>query len=328
MKWLHNFIAASILFLLVIPTAFLTLTGYFGQWNWLLDLTNHFRPVYVPVQMIGLIALLLMGRRRWAAVTAVFLLLNIAALAPLYLPPAMKVNEESILAEFRMVQFNICAPTRNYRKLTGFLKKEKPDLVVLEECADRCFSHLRRDGVLRKYPYQFRKSPLRHRLVVLSRFPMQAEPTPILHADPALALLRLKIQGRSVRLLVLHSTRPSSGAPYHANQIRQFGQIAALIRKSPEPFLMAGDFNTTPWAYSFRKLISDSGLRNSMDGFGLQASFPVFVPKMPKAATMPIVPIDHVLISRHFVVNARSTGPAAGSDHLPVIVDLGLKRDE
>lgn len=298
----------------------LTLAGFGGGLHWLLDLTNHFRPVYSLLQPVIAVALLLLGRRGWAGLCSVFWLINLGLLLPFYWPR----SQPPVAAEpFRLVQLNVCAPAKDYGRTSAYLRREDPDLIALEECAERCIAHLQRDGVWQRYPHHFRKMPHRHRLVVLSKYPLR-ELSLALPADPAVALFELKRPQGLVTVFVMHSTRPSSGGPYHRHQIKQFERIAALAKASEQPFVMLGDLNTTPWGYSLRRLLADSGLRNSMDGFGIQPSFPVFVPRYPQWLTPPLFPIDQILISRHFQVLERRSGPVLDSDHLPVSVDLSL----
>jgi endonuclease/exonuclease/phosphatase (EEP) superfamily protein YafD len=90
---------------------------------------------------------------------------------------------------------------------------------------------------------------------------------------------------------------------------------------------MAGDLNTTPWGTSLQQLLHESGLKNTMVGFGVQPSFPVFIPKLHWWAT-PIIPIDQVLVSSQFETINRKLGKDTGSDHLPVVVDLALSNSK
>ena len=63
-------------------------------------------------------------------------------------------------------------------------------------------------------------------------------------------------------------------------------------------------------------LVSEGGLRNSQIGFGLQPSFSA-------KSIFPLrVPIDHLLHSEDIRVRDRRLGPAMGSDHFPLVVDL------
>lgn len=318
-------ILTSLLFvtalLVAIPIFVVTITAFFGGMDWRLDLTSHFRPLYLLAEIV-LLAFFTLLRRKWLSlVTLLLLLLNASQILPLYLPQVQRQTEIWL----KIVQFNVCAPKKDFSPTSHFLLSEQPDLVVLEECNERCFNDLKKDQVLKAYPYSFRKVPFRHRLFVLSKYPLTVENLPNLQADPAIALLKLSIRNQPINLLVMHSTRPSSGASYYRNQIEQFKEIAKLTHSTQGPFLMVGDLNVSPWSYSFRLLMQKSRLRNSMIGFGIQSTFPTFIPHYEQVPIFPIIPIDHVLISPEFTVMKRYTGPKLQSDHLPVVVNLGLK---
>ena len=82
--------------------------------------------------------------------------------------------------------------------------------------------------------------------------------------------------------------------------------------------VVAGDLNATPWSHPFRRLLADGRLHNSQRGYGLELTFPAH------ATPLLQVSIDHVLYSDGFRVVDRRLGPALGSDHFPVVVDLAL----
>jgi len=309
---------AASLFGIFFVLTLLSIVSRFGQYSWQLDLLSHFQPWYLVIQVV--VCSLFLCLRKWKLVGVALLFLSVNALpfVALFFPLAV---EGTISNRFKLLQFNVCAPAKRYEALSHYLDAEKPDIVTLEECSDNCFNDLKRDSVFKAYPYQIRKVPYRHRLLVLSKFPLQELKTPHLSADPAVLLLSVQLKPKPITLLVMHSTRPSSGRIYYERQILQFHQIAKLVSDSSTPFLMAGDLNVSPWNYSFNALLRESYLKNSMDGFGFQPSFPTFVSRFK---TFPLVPIDHVLVSEQFQVLDRHTGPRLQSDHLPIVVELGL----
>ena len=71
------------------------------------------------------------------------------------------------------------------------------------------------------------------------------------------------------------------------------------------------------WAYHYQRLIAATGLENARAGFGVKPTWPLFMP-------FAMIPIDHCLVSDGVTVTAFDTGPAIGSDHLPVLVSLAL----
>lgn len=298
-----------------------TIAGFLGAYHWCLDLTTHFRPWYLFIQVLALLLFLLLKNRQWTFGCLIFALLNLSQVYPLWIKP--QVNTEGL--PIKLVQFNVCAPAKNYDPMSQFLLAENPDIVVMEECSERCIANLQKNHVLDHYPHIFRKEPVRHRLVVLSKYPMTVRPLPILYHDPALGWLTLTIGKRSFDLWAMHSTRPSSGALTTMVQIRQFDQLATRIQQQHQPMLLVGDLNISPWNQSFQFLLEKSGLQNSMNGFGFQPSFPTFPAHLKWLPVMPLVPIDHILTSRDFSVTSRQLGPKLQSDHLPVVVRLILK---
>lgn len=182
--FIHLFLntLAIIILLCVIPTFVLTLTAFMGELDWRLDLTSHFRPCYLIIEAVALILFIGLSKKKLVIITLLFLVSNAFPLLGLYLKPALAGQPNT---RFKLIQFNVCAPAKDYVRLSRFLLHEKPEVVVMEECADRCINHLKRDQVWQRYPYQFRKTPYRHRLVVLSQYHMQELPMPKLTADPA-----------------------------------------------------------------------------------------------------------------------------------------------
>jgi endonuclease/exonuclease/phosphatase (EEP) superfamily protein YafD len=97
----------------------------------------------------------------------------------------------------------------------------------------------------------------------------------------------------------------------------QLEKLAQLVRDQKKPVLLVGDLNVSPWSSYFTRLLKNSGLKNSMKGFGFQ-------PSWPSNTSFLRIPIDHVLYTPEIVIRNRAVGPDVGSDHLPVIVDFAL----
>jgi endonuclease/exonuclease/phosphatase (EEP) superfamily protein YafD len=95
----------------------------------------------------------------------------------------------------------------------------------------------------------------------------------------------------------------------------QLQDIAAVMNSLPRPRALIGDLNISMWAYHYRLLIEQTGLRNARSGFGILPSWPVQLP-------FAMIPIDQCLVSSEIEIVSVRTGPAIGSDHLPLIVSL------
>ena len=62
------------------------------------------------------------------------------------------------------------------------------------------------------------------------------------------------------------------------------------------------------------------GLVNSQTGYGPSPTWPSGL------GSVGMIPIDHLLHSEVFVTVDRTIGEANGSDHRPLIVELGLRK--
>jgi endonuclease/exonuclease/phosphatase (EEP) superfamily protein YafD len=120
-----------------------------------------------------------------------------------------------------------------------------------------------------------------------------------------------------VALLAIHPLSPSSEFRARQND-RQLLFATNWAAGQDGPTIVVGDFNATPWSYPFRRLISSTDLSNSARGFGLDLSYPADGNPLIR------VPIDHLLFSDGLAVVDRRLGPAMGSDHFPLTVDLAL----
>jgi endonuclease/exonuclease/phosphatase (EEP) superfamily protein YafD len=117
-------------------------------------------------------------------------------------------------------------------------------------------------------------------------------------------------------LLATHPV-PPVGAEYTELRNRQLTEISTFLADSFGPVILVGDLNTTPWSPAFKDLLQVTGLQNSMKGFGIQPSWPSFIPPL-------WIPLDHLLHSPDLSIQTRKAGPDIGSDHFPLEVTIQM----
>lgn len=95
----------------------------------------------------------------------------------------------------------------------------------------------------------------------------------------------------------------------------QARQLRWWLDQEPLPFLVCGDFNSTPanWVYGHIAHGLQDSFRAKGEGWGM--TFP---------ATWPLVRIDYVLASPHWRVHRAFVPDGLSSDHRPVIAELAL----
>jgi endonuclease/exonuclease/phosphatase (EEP) superfamily protein YafD len=112
--------------------------------------------------------------------------------------------------------------------------------------------------------------------------------------------------GGSLTIIGTHVYRPSRDPWLHQ---RQMEALSGFLRNIEGPLVLAGDLNTSPWSNAFRQLRAATGL----------APASILMPTWPAwPLPLPQVALDHILVSSDLIVAAAGTGPAVGSDHLPV----------
>ena len=128
----------------------------------------------------------------------------------------------------------------------------------------------------------------------------------------------VEVNGRTVTLLNIHTLPPAS-SQYFEIRNRQLTALADFANRQEDLVLVAGDLNTAMWSPYYKRMERDSGLVNARKGFGVVATWPSFYPIFR-------IPIDHCLISPEIEVVDFRRGPAIGSDHLPLAVDVHVPR--
>jgi endonuclease/exonuclease/phosphatase (EEP) superfamily protein YafD len=292
-----------------------TVAGFFGHSWWVLDLAAHFRVQYAAGLL--LLALGSLGMRCWrrALLWGALGMLNAGLVAP-----AFRVSAQAIEAagpRLRLVLTNVHTANRRFEDLLALVRETSPDLLLLVEVDDAWMRAL--EPLAPEYPWRV-ASPRSDNfgIAFFSRIPLAD--VRVLEIGPAevpSVLASFDWQGRSVTLLGTHPLPPIS-ADYAAARDGQLAAAARLLAEANGPRILLGDLNTSPWGHAFHDLVRTSGLRDTAEGWGWQ-------PTWPAHNLLLRLPLDHALISSDWVVLRRTVGPSLGSDHFPLILDLGFE---
>jgi endonuclease/exonuclease/phosphatase (EEP) superfamily protein YafD len=206
-----------------------------------------------------------------------------------------------------VVSINTWDAVDNVEQLRAYLATGPADVVVLSELGPEKEGL---PGALKAvYPYQ---SSCANRydcsIALLSRVPFEAAGTvPYSKEMPAFVWARF---AGALHVIGTHLSRPSRSPRLHA---RQTEAVARFIQRIDGPVVLAGDLNMSPWSYGFKSLKTQAGLKAAR---WLTPSWPAWPVVMPQVA------LDHILISQDLSFVASGTGPAVGSDHLPVFARI------
>ncbi|MFH1707073.1 MAG: endonuclease/exonuclease/phosphatase family protein [Planctomycetota bacterium] len=291
-----------------------TATGFLGRW-WLgFELTSHFRMQYFLLLLVAVP--FLAWRRRWTALgtATAALLVNGAVILPFYFHPVNTVADTRG-ETLRILSANVHTSNTRYDRLLDLIKKEDPDIIVLNEINAEWNEALA--SLEETYRYNKRvPRPDNFGIAIYSRFLFRkAEIVEFGEGYVPPTIIAEVQKGEAVFNVVATHPLPPIGPWYYARRNSQLASLAEYISLIDRPVVMAGDLNMSVWSHYYRKFLAGSGLKDARQGFGVYPSWPTVLPFL-------YIPIDHCFCSREVTVVKYRTGARIGSDHLPVIVDL------
>jgi len=297
--------------------ALVSLAAFFGRWVWWLDVLANFRVLYVVIlALTGLIIVLSRWRNLGYGILGVALV-NLVFVLPLFV--GSPGTSDPTAPSIRVMSFNLLSSNESFSEVIDYIDTVDPDLVLLHEASrpwEIAVTSARLDyQVIRPRA----ESLVFGTLVLVRQEGIQAVSHGFAANQPRAVELSYRPTGwpDPIQLLSTHPLAPTDAgrAALRDAQIR----FAAEWAEGREgAVIVVGDLNATPWSWPFG-LLTGAGLRNSQLGFGIQASFPA------TSVFLLRVPIDHLLHSEALRVRQRYLGPALGSDHFPLVVDLELR---
>lgn len=303
--------------IVVIPAvalAGLSLASFAGQWVWWLDVLANFRAQFAVALVVLGLALLV---SRWKKVAIGVLLVagvNLYFVAPLYLGSPGQSDPSA--PGLRILSFNLLSDNQSYAEVIDFIETNDADLVFLHE-ASRPWEAAMTSSGLNYEVLKARSDDLIFGTLILARDEVEAVSFGFGVGEPRAVSLTYHPDDWPVDVEIL-STHPLAPTTAERAALRdaQLKFAATWADGREGHYLVVGDLNATPWSWPFRRLVAAGNLKNSQRGFGLQPTFST----MSNAAFR--VPIDHLLHSELVRIRDRRLGPALGSDHFPLIVDV------
>ncbi|KMS74542.1 membrane protein [Streptomyces viridochromogenes] len=203
--------------------------------------------------------------------------------------------------------------------LVAAVRREKPDLVFVQECEYTCDARLRK-ALGTDYPHRAAQVAAGSAgSVILSRFPLDpAGPADTVTGTMAMPGAVADVRGHAVRLQLAHPMPPLPG---HVDLWRrELGELRDFaVADTRSPLIVAGDFNASQDHAAFRRIL-DTDLRDAarLTGHDRTPSWP--------ADTTPAfgAQIDHVLLSTGLSARAARFLDLAGTDHRALLVDVTL----
>jgi endonuclease/exonuclease/phosphatase (EEP) superfamily protein YafD len=283
------------------------------------ELVSHFSALLAVAAMLLFLLCLPSKNLKLILFSATALVIATARLVPLYLPdkrPEVTANSTQI----KILHLNCWGP-KNHTPDEVFKIAAEDDVDVI------CFNEIEQAWAQRieqnctKFPFKA-LYPHVGGVGMVSKFPIKnwkmemnygCEPRPRIVATITLP------NGLDVALLVVHPTIPVYMPKFELRN-SDFEKFVTDLAGRAGPKLIVGDLNCTPWSWYFFRLLQKTNLKDSECGFGIQPSW------IPGGKPLPLLPIDHVLVSPDIQVLERRIERDAGSDHRPLFVKLSINK--
>ncbi|MBP3981488.1 endonuclease/exonuclease/phosphatase family protein [Acidovorax sp. JG5] len=279
--------------------------------QWALELISHWHWIYLVVGITCFTVLVIAKRAWWPLIPSLVLGASFFVQSATLDRSTEPMGSKPVL---QVGTANLNFDTTDFSALVGWLVSgEAPDVVFLQEFTGQAQQTLQSPELAQRYPHRVEApQPDQFGLAILSRYPL-SEVQKVEPADMQ-ATLRLRATviwaGGPVSLSAIHPMPPLN-AVYAQLRDQALVEEAHRLSQSGGLALMAGDFNTTPWAKGLFAIDSQLKRANALAG------------SWPNAfGWLSVLPLDHVLASSGWQLVDSGHGPDLGSDHRPVVVQL------
>ncbi|MBU1175082.1 MAG: endonuclease/exonuclease/phosphatase family protein [Alphaproteobacteria bacterium] len=310
-KLLSEF-AGALTLVFLIPAG-LMLASFAPQDNALVVILGSLR-LHLCAIIFGLGLVLLLVGRLARALVGFGIVLAVAVHTALALAPSLTPPAPADARTVTVMSFNILAEnTQNGDAIADFILSAGPDIVFVQEARP-----LRRllDRLATVYPYRIGcdagrscDSMLlsRHRLAGAEFYMSDTR------AARRLYTTSVTIDGQRIALAGIHLTKAEYGNSQAAEYRIAAEQIAALT----DPVIVAGDFNTAPWAPRFIDFLAATGL-------GRALIEPATWPGDSGLLDALGLPIDHILVRGGAIESLENLPSSFGSNHRGLIARIAV----
>jgi endonuclease/exonuclease/phosphatase (EEP) superfamily protein YafD len=288
----------------------------------LLDLISHFQLQYFWLLSLGLLFCWRITPFLQRLFFLFGLLANLWLLIQLYLPPSIactdcQYSEKAIHLMIANVR------TRNdlYQRFVDAVPPETEVLGLLE-IDSQWIAGL--EPLLDRFPYRYEHPrPDNFGLALFSKYPL-AEAS-LLNTEeiknsglPPTLSVKVLTPSSAINLILTHPVPPQNDE-FFAIRNKQLDIVSRFIAEQDGASILLGDLNTSPWSTSFKSFLSQSGLRDARQGFGLLPTWPNHVPPL-------FIPIDYCLLDQSFSVVEIATIEISGSDHRGLSIKIAPRQ--
>ncbi|MCP3995991.1 MAG: hypothetical protein GY722_13155 [bacterium] len=289
-----------------------TVLGFFGSTWWLFDYASNFRAHIAVVLLLVSLGYSLVYSKTTGLFFMAIAVVNGLVILPLYLGNPEPAAGDS---ELTVVSFNVGQRASIRDATFRWLDTVDADVVVLVAATD---DWIRASEQAAPYRLQSQLPIDRtYGIAVLSRTDLETEVLRATQVRDTIVRVEAAVGSQPVVIYAIQS-RTASNEQDAGLRSSYFDEVTTLVKQETDPTIVVGDFQSGPWSHTFRSLLSDADLVNSMTGFGIQTTWPA------DRWTFFRLPFDHLVHSKDLTTVDRYLGPMFGVEHRPIVVKLAV----
>ncbi len=223
-------------------------------------------------------------------------------------------------ANVSLLVANVLMENRESEAFLNIVRKYDPDVILTVE-TDRWWEEALR-SLEERYPYTL-KNPLdnTYGMLLYSRLELINPEIRFVLKD-SIPSMHMQVILPSDDRVFMHFVHPDPPNPEFATETTERDAEVLIVAREMEkregPTIIAGDFNDVAWSRTTRLFQKTSGLLDPRVGRGMYNTF--------NAKNLLLRwPLDHVFHSDDFKLVRMAKGPAWGSDHFPMFIELSLE---
>ena len=324
----HPLVIAAVIVSVAVTlaTAAMTVVAFAAPWWWVFDILTSYRPQFVLVLAIAVLALAVLRCWKTMALAVVALALNVSQVAPVYVGHQAAARPGS--PTLTIAHLNLQSRVGDLPAMDRWLGARPADIVVFLHTAGATARHLEHGeaGYRMIYPRLVDAHPSRGfprfdprspEVIVLTDQAGVTASTPTMAGLPSAAVqIQAHLGSQPVALLGLHTLSPGTADRQRVRDA-QLTAVGDWLKSTPRPAVAFGDFNTTYYSPELADLLHHSGATSSQLGFGVQATW-------PRQFRPAGIAIDQSVYTGPLTAVHRHRGPNLGSEHRALVVTYAL----
>lgn len=245
------------------------------------------------------------------------------AFAPKAVADATPAQARDSTSRVRVLIINVLISNRQDARLRQLVQDTHPDVLLAME-TDAWWTRALRP-LHSAYPYRIELPRAdAYGLALYSRLPLLHPHTQDLEQPgvPSVITGMRLADGRTFTFFGIHPTPPIPDNYPDGVGLRNvvLHKVARILRQTPGPTLVAGDFNDVSWSKTTYQLVAEGPVHDVSVGRGFYPTFSAHLPPLLHW------PLDHFFVTPQFRVVSLTRPPAVGSDHFPMLVEISLSK--